>query len=117
MGRETGYVVVGTLSDDLQARVKEAENIKTNAQATMGMAVEAAMSAAVVKLEESRKLMSAIWDDIYIELGIPEGQRDHGRFGLNVLPDGTVRVVDVEATHKLNCPVHEVQADGEGKGN
>lgn len=103
-------VVVGKLNAEHAERFKRAKEIQRDIKDSMQLAVEAAMKSAAVSLAEYHILMDALWKDVCATHGVPHD--GSGRFGLDPQPDGSVDLIDVEATHKLNCPVHGPKVEG-----
>lgn len=109
------YVIIGKLNADHLARYNRASEVKVIAQEAAQMLVNSAMKAMTESLSHHRALVHDLWTDVCNAHGLP--QERNGRYGLDPQPDGSVNIIDVEATNKLSCPVHGPQAEGQGKGN
>lgn len=109
------YVVIGTLNDSQRDRLHAANAMASDASEAMQAAIEATMRSHAKMVREHKKAVDAIWDELKDQLGMEAIKK--GRYAFEIRPDGAVNIVDIEATHKLNCPVHGAQAEGQGKGN
>lgn len=103
-------VVIGKLDAEQLARYNRAAEVKAIAQEAAQMLVNSAMKAMTESLSHHRALVHELWTDVLNAHGLSQDR--NGRYGLDPQPDGSVNIIDLETTHKLNCPVHGPQAEG-----
>lgn len=103
-------VIVGKLSDEHAARLRLAKKVRANAEEASKIIIKQMIEGLAHNMAEYHTLMDELWTDVCRAHGLT--QERNGRYGLDPKPDGTVDIVDVEATHALNCPSHGPQCDG-----
>lgn len=103
-------VVIGKLGADHLARYNRAANIKAVAQEAAKILMNYATTKLTASLSEHRALVHDLWTDVLKAHGLSQDR--NGRYGLDPQSDGSVNIIDLDATHKLNCPLHGPQAEG-----